>query len=824
MIGTLLLALTMATPENAPPENVLTNGDFTQGLASWRGEGSARVEAGAVHLGPGKGAVTRRYSVPGLRILWFGATMTPSAPGVTGDVRLRCYDAKDRLLMDLSAPASTDPKQAVPAIYAKTQARTAYVTLSLEKTGEGGELVADDAILRDDDRKRVERKPMVDLDAATRPFWQGQRVEDETVLLLSKVGGAASGRLLFRPRRIVSVRAEGKLLQAGRDYTLYGSTLTAVAGSAIPTLSEAEFAKGEFPWTDLRGRHVAVTYEHDDAWTGPVPDDQRARLTRTVARLRARRPLRVVAYGDSITHGMNVSGLRGVPPYLPPWPALFGHALERAYGGEVEVANAALPGAGSYWAIENARDAVGALEPDLVLLAFGMNDFWSLTPELFRKNIEATMAAIRARSPGTEFLLVAPMRFDPVYTDDATYTGNLAGYADELARLTGPGVGLLDMTAMTDALYAAKGAKSLTTDPMHPDDFLARVYAQGAAATLVAPPPLPKGFLVGGDPSEIPEVEASGAEWTFGGKATDPFLAMRAAGWNLVRFRVWNDPALGRSDRAHTLALARRAKAAGLAISIDLHYSDGWADPAHQTKPAAWKDLPFEGLTRAVHDYTKDVIGALRAQGTPPVMVQIGNEITPGMLWPDGRNDTPEGWTRLAKLIAAGMRAVHEVDPAIKTMIHLDRGGDNAGCRWFFDNLKSEGVDFDLIGLSYYPWWHGPLGALRENLNDLAARYGKDVYVVETAYPYTIASGNGPTLFDGRKTEPGFPATPEGQASFVRSVIDAVRDVPGGRGKGVLYWAPLWTGKPGRQGGYRNLTVFDPEGRALPAFATLGGH
>lgn len=339
---------------------------------------------------------------------------------------------------------------------------------------------------------------------------------------------------------------------------------------------------------------------------------------------------------------------------------------------------------------------------------------------------------------------------------------------------------------------------------------------------MILPLLLANAFLTGGDPSEIPVVEASGAVYRLHGEPVDPFVAMRKAGWSLVRFRVWNDPKDGWCDKAHTLTLARRAKAQGLAISLDFHYSDWWADPQKQIKPAAWKDLPFPALAKALHDYTKDVVGAMVAQGTPPLMVQVGNEIRPGMLWPDGRNDTPEGWHRLATLLKAGFAAVHEAAPRAKTMIHLDQGGDNAFCRWWFDHAATEGVRFDLIGLSYYPWWHGTLDALKANLDDLAARYRKDVYVVETGYPWAVASGPGPHLFDGRKTEPGFPATPEGQAAFLRRVVETVRGVPHGRGKGVLYWAPAWVGSPGREGGYGNLALFDLDGNSLPGLEALG--
>ncbi|CAN5636684.1 hypothetical protein BH11ARM2_BH11ARM2_36250 [soil metagenome] len=333
-------------------------------------------------------------------------------------------------------------------------------------------------------------------------------------------------------------------------------------------------------------------------------------------------------------------------------------------------------------------------------------------------------------------------------------------------------------------------------------------------------------FLRGGDVSEIPEVEASGATYAYQGKRMDPFVIMKKAGWNFVRFRVWNDPKDGWCDKSHTLALAKRAKAQGLNISLDFHYSDWWADPGHQPKPKAWKDLPFEALTKAVHDYTQDVVGAMVKQGTPPIMVQVGNEISGGLIWPDGKleSNAPEPWRRVAKLIQAGIDGVHDIKAKaeIATMIHLDRGADNAGARWWFDHLKAEGVDFDLIGLSYYPFWHGSLENLQNNLNDLATRYGKDVYVVELGYPWKVDKTPGPRVYNGEKTEPDYPATPEGQAALIRKVLTILGEVPEGKGKGLLYWAPTWIAPKGKHGDYSNLALFDEEGNALPSVDAIG--
>ena len=481
MLPTLcLLALGL---QAKPP--LLMNGTFSDDLKGWTAEGNVKVKDQTLEIGPGRGAVRQRYDVPGLRILFFGAMLKPSGPEATARIRLQCFDAQNRPLMEVTG--APDPKKQA-GIYLKTQAHTAYVMLSIEKTSDAGSLVADGATLTDDDKDRVEHAPHVDLDAAMHPIWQGRRVLDESVLLLAEGDRLAQGRLMFRPSKVVAVKDAtlAKTYTVGKDFTVEGDRIVATKESAIPTMRDSELAKGQYPWTPLEGRHVFVTYEHRDAWKGPVPTYQGERLSETSAKLIGKQPLTIVACGDSITLGINVSGFRNVPPYLPPWPSLVVHQLGRKCRHKgIKLYNTALGGMTSGWALENARDTVAALDPDLVLIAFGMNDFWSLTPTEFRKNVEAMMATVQTRHPKCEFLLVASMKFDPAYTTEQPYVNNLAGYADELKKLGGPGVAVFDMTALSDALYRAKSAKDLGTDPMHPDDFLARWYAQGVVATMV---------------------------------------------------------------------------------------------------------------------------------------------------------------------------------------------------------------------------------------------------------------------------------------------------------------------------------------------------
>jgi len=333
-------------------------------------------------------------------------------------------------------------------------------------------------------------------------------------------------------------------------------------------------------------------------------------------------------------------------------------------------------------------------------------------------------------------------------------------------------------------------------------------------------------FLAGADMSFLDELEARGVVFRDGrGTPGDCLAIVRDLGWNVVRLRLWHSPAKGYCNLERTAAMAGRVRTAGLRLVLDLHYSDHWADPGKQTKPAAWRDLPFDDLCAAVSDHTRQAVAACR-----PDVVQVGNEITPGMLWDDGRVggpfDTPVQWARFARLLAAGSAAVRTTAPQAAVVVHIDRGGDNRASRWFYDRLCAQpDVDFDLIGQSFYPWWHGTLEQLSANLADIAARYGRDVAVVETGYPRTLEDADGTGNFVGAEAQlhAGYPASADGQAAFLRALVDVVRGVPGGRGKGVLYWEPAYFSLPGMgRSPCDNLTLFDVDGRPLPGALALG--
>jgi arabinogalactan endo-1,4-beta-galactosidase len=331
----------------------------------------------------------------------------------------------------------------------------------------------------------------------------------------------------------------------------------------------------------------------------------------------------------------------------------------------------------------------------------------------------------------------------------------------------------------------------------------------------------------GVDASFIPQLEAAGVIFRdAAGQPADPIRLFAAAGINLLRIRVWHTPPAGWCNTAQSLALARRAHAAGLRVMLCIHYSDTWADPGQQATPAAWQGQPLETLALSVRRYTRSLVAAFCAQGTPPAIVQIGNETTDGMLWPAGRISTA-GFDAFATLFLAGATGVREATPPARRpiiMAHLDRGADNPTSRWFFDQLRARGIGFDAIGLSYYPWWHGPLAAVQHNLADLADRYRVPVMIVETAYPFTLGWNDLTGNFVGLPTQlvPGYPATPLGQAGFIAALNATLAQVPNGRGLGLCYWAPEFVANPALGSPWENLAGFDFARRELPVLRAIG--
>lgn len=361
-------------------------------------------------------------------------------------------------------------------------------------------------------------------------------------------------------------------------------------------------------------------------------------------------------------------------------------------------------------------------------------------------------------------------------------------------------------------------------------------------------------FVKGMDLSTLLELERLGAKYYDNGEELDILAIMKKYDVDSIRIRVWNDPysdkgesyGAGSNDFKTSLAIAKRVKAAGLGVLLNFHYSDFWADPGKQIKPKAWEGYSVEELEKAVSEYTIEVMNAFFENDARPIMVQVGNELSNGLLWPEGK---VPNYDNIAKFVNAGIRGVRAVDAEVPIMIHLDNGGNNELYREWFDHFMERGEDFQIIGLSYYPFWHGTLDMLENNMNDIAIRYGKDLVVAEVSMGYTMEDYKEyEKLTDenrkGYATKPElvaqieYPMTVQGQAEFMADFLHRISHINNGKGKGFFYWEPAWiplSGSgwataasleymkdPGPCGNeWANQALFDYKGNTLPALSVI---
>jgi arabinogalactan endo-1,4-beta-galactosidase len=306
-------------------------------------------------------------------------------------------------------------------------------------------------------------------------------------------------------------------------------------------------------------------------------------------------------------------------------------------------------------------------------------------------------------------------------------------------------------------------------------------------------------FAKGADVGWLPQMEATGYKfYDSDGSEKDCLQLLKDRGMNSIRLRVWvnpnDDKASGHCSKEETVVMALRAQKMGFRIMINFHYSDSWADPAKQFKPKAWEKHSFPELLNDVYNHTFDVINALKSAGVTPEWVQVGNEIPGGMMWPEGSTDN---WPQLGQLLNKGYDAVKAVDKNIKVIVHVDEGNNNAKFRKFFDNATEQKVKYDVIGLSYYPYWikkdySETIADLQFNLIDMAKRYGKEVMVVEVG---------------------GEDDKVQNTYELLAATIKAVKNVPNNKGIGVLYWEP----QGARSWSHYALSAWQEDGKPSPA-------
>jgi len=271
-----------------------------------------------------------------------------------------------------------------------------------------------------------------------------------------------------------------------------------------------------------------------------------------------------------------------------------------------------------------------------------------------------------------------------------------------------------------------------------------------------------------------------------------------------------------------------KLKQAGLSILLDFHYSDTWADPGSQTIPVAWQGLEVENLADSVYQYTKNVLQLLAEQNTLPVMVQIGNETNGGFLWDQGRvgGTFDDNWGNYAKLLQHGLDAVaaqvQESGQEIATMLHIAGVADSD---YFFRNIQELGIEYDIIGISHYTYFHTKdLTVLENQLHALVNTFDKPIMIIETNYPWTLQWNDFTHNWVGTEEQlvQGYPATPEGQYQYIQKIVEILKGLPNQRGLGFCWWAPdlvAFNGTTSTEGSFmENLTTFDFQHKALPIF------
>ena len=361
-------------------------------------------------------------------------------------------------------------------------------------------------------------------------------------------------------------------------------------------------------------------------------------------------------------------------------------------------------------------------------------------------------------------------------------------------------------------------------------------------------------FIKGMDLSTLLELERCGAKYYDHGVERDVLDIIKDYDVDTIRIRLWNDPksedgepyGAGNNDLEETIAIGKKVTDAGFGVLLNFHYSDFWADPGKQIKPKAWANYGADELEKAVYDFTLESLQRVLDAGVNVTMIQVGNELSNGLLWPEGK---VPNYDNIARFVSSGIRACRKINPEIPIMLHLDNGGNNELYVRWFENYIKRGEDFEYIGLSYYPFWHGSLDALEFNMNDIAKRFGKELIIAEVSMGYTMEDYKDYEKLEdserkGYATRPAlvekidYPMTIQGQVDFTKDFLNRVSNVVNGLGMGFFWWEPAWIPVPGSGWAtpaslkymndpgpcgneWANQALFDYDGNALPTWEVI---
>jgi lysophospholipase L1-like esterase len=494
LILSLIFLLTSINPVMSQ-----SNLGFESGLASWKVNGKIALDntnaiegKNCVKIGQGYGAVSQRADISQFELVKFGAKIKVSDSTNLVNLYMKFYDKDSVLLLNAKSKSSANKEYSKSVLYFEAPAKAKYFEYGIESDSKNTGFAYADSVTNLNISKDPVNTPQCNLSQYMRPFWSSDTVYSEAVLMyLANGANITSGKLFYPSKKVISVTSydQKTTYEEGVDYGVVGNEISSFPNSKIPFKKQSELVSTNLNWNNIQSQWVNVTY---------IPDRTHARihyfdykadmLPNTYEKLKNKKPVRIMALGMSITRGYDMSGYNNIAPYMPNYVTLFANQLKKAFGyNDITEFNAGFPGAASGWLASYADKYVNPIKPDLVILDMGMNDFWGLSPQGFKANVQMAMNKIKTGCPDVEFMLISNMLFDPEYVTDSnasTYLERMKGYNTALQSLEDDGVVDVDMTTMSDTIYHRKKAKDCIANPLHPNDYMGRWYAQGMVAVF----------------------------------------------------------------------------------------------------------------------------------------------------------------------------------------------------------------------------------------------------------------------------------------------------------------------------------------------------